>query len=119
MYKIPENFDIQGVKNEVISQITFSLNVISLHFGKGFIQFSGAFSMLYNDGQKVTYEEVYPVYNDYKLLELLEKKINEISTNERRTDLIITFEGNNVLCLNGDENYESYLINIDGKEIRV
>ena len=116
MYRIPDDFNLINIKNEVIIQIAFGLNFITLFFSKGFIQFSGSFSF-YDKGQKYDYEEVYPVQDDYNLLKLLEKKITQVITNEDRNVLILEFEDKIILKLIGSESYESYTLNIDGKEI--
>jgi hypothetical protein len=116
MYRIPENID--AIKNEIINQIAFGVNVITLFFSKGFIQFSGCFVFLY-DGQKFEQDEVYPVQHDHGLLQLLEKRITSIIVNNERNILTLEFEGRFVLKLIGSENYESYVLNINGEEVIV
>ena len=118
MYKIPENFDISVLKNEVINQIAFGFNFITLFFNKGFIQFTGSFSFGYNEKQSY-YDEVSPVRNDFGLLQILEKEITSIKLTNNREELELGFETGLTLCLIGDEMYESFIINIDGNEIRV
>ena len=119
MYKIPDYFKISCIKNNVISQIAFGINFITLFFNKGFIQFSGSFSVQFNN-QRFDYDEVYPVQNDYGLLKLLlEKEIVNVLTNERRNSLVLEFDGKIILELNGNEEYESFRLNLDGFEIIV
>jgi hypothetical protein len=118
MYKIPTDFNLRKIENERISQIAFSLNSVSLFFNDGFIQFSGSFSLFYQN-QESNYYEVYPVRTDYRLLNLLEKKIEKISVDDERTILIIKFEDEIILKLIGMKEYESYKININQKEIIV
>lgn len=118
MYKIPEGFNKDSIKNNTISQIAFGLNFITLFFSNGFIQFSGGFSILF-DNQKKEYEEVYPVKKDYDILMLLEKKIIDVKINNERNVLTLEFEGAIILELIGSKEYESYILNICGKEIVV
>ncbi|MEO8820891.1 MAG: hypothetical protein ABI374_08630 [Ginsengibacter sp.] len=118
MYKIPENSDLSTIKNQVISQIAFTLNFITIFFDKGFIQFSGGFSFNFSDQSNI-YDEVYPVKNDLGLLRILEKKITNIDINNNRDKLTIHFEDKSELCLIGNKFYESFIINCNGNEIRV
>lgn len=118
MYKIPESFDISVLKSEIINQIAFGLNFVTLFFNKGFIQISGSFSFRYL-GKQFNYYEVYPVKNDFGLLQILEKKITDVTLANNREELKIEFEGGVILCLMGNEMYESFIINIDGNEVRV
>lgn len=74
MYKIPESFDISVLKSEIVSQIVFGLNFVALFFNKGYIQISGSFSFGYF-GKQFNYDEVYPVKDDFGLLQILEKKL--------------------------------------------
>ncbi len=118
MYKIPEDFNVNSIKNDIISQIAFGLNFITLFFSNGLIQFSGSFSFLY-DSRKHEYEEVYPVQDDFGLLNLLEKRIVQVSVNNERNVLILEFETGAILELISNKEYESFRLNIDGKEIIV
>lgn len=118
MYKIPENFDISVLKDEVINQIAFGLNFITLFFNKGFIQITGSFSFTFSGKQK-NYNEVYPVVNDFGLLRILEKKVTNVSLNANRDVFIIKLEDGLTLCLKGNEMFESFMINVNGQEIRV
>ncbi len=118
MYKIPESFDILVLKSEVINQIAFGLNCITLFFDKGFIQFFGSFSFGYL-GKQFNYDEVYPVKNDFGLLQILEKEIKNVTLANNREELKIEFEGGVTLCLMGNEMYESFIININGNKVRV
>jgi hypothetical protein len=118
MYKIPETFDASALENETIFQIAFGLNYVSLYFNKGMIQVSGSFSICYLEKQ-FTYDEVYPVENDFGLLRILEKKMVRLDISDDREELKIEFEGNTTLYLIANEMYESYLIVVNGNEIRV
>lgn len=118
MYKIPETFDSSALVNETIFQVAFGLNYVAIYFNKGLIQISGGFSIRYLEKQ-FTYDEVYPVENDFGLLRILEKKIVRLDISDDREELKIEFEGNTILHLTANEMYESYLIVIDGNEIRV
>jgi hypothetical protein len=116
MYTIPYDFDTKELQNEIVYQISFGLNYISLFIAKGFIQFSGSFSFGIKS-QIFEYDEIYPVQNDYGLLVLLEKKIKNVSINIDRTDLTLEFEEGYILNLIGSEEYESYIIQINDKEL--
>ena len=115
MYKIRSNFT-KKLKNKVINEISFGLNVIVLRFVGGGIQFSGSFSIEINN-QINNYNEVYPVRNDYHLLKVLEKKIISVSINENLNSLSFCFEENIKLILYSNDNYESFRIFNDGNEI--
>ena len=117
MYQIPHDFEITTLRNEVISHIAFGLNVITIFFHKGLlIQFSGPFSIHY-EGKTFSFEEVCPVSNDFGLLQLLEKKIIDVSINEARTTLSLTFETEVIVSLLSDEWYESFEIHINERRI--
>jgi hypothetical protein len=118
MYKIPENYDFSVLKGEFINQIAFGLNTICIFFNKGFIQFTGSFSFRHL-GKQFNYDEVYPVENDFRLLQILEKEITGITLANNREELKIEFEGETMLILIGDEMYESIIININGNEVIV
>jgi len=118
MYKIPEDFNINSIKNEAISQIAFGLNIITLFFNNGLIQFSGSFSFHYDSLIQV-YEEVYPVQGDFGLLHLLEKRIVQVRVSNERNVLTLEFETGAILELISGKEYESFKLNIDGEEIIV
>lgn len=119
MYKIPENFNIKSLNNIVISQIAFGLNSVTLLHTKGFIQFSGGFSIRFDD-QSIHHNEVYPVQDDFGLLKLLlEKEITDVQTNEERNSLVLEIEKRITLVLFGNEQFESFTLNYDGREIIV
>ncbi|MBP6184082.1 MAG: hypothetical protein KA479_04025 [Saprospiraceae bacterium] len=118
MYKIPEDFNLNSIQNEEISQIAFGLNFITLFLSNGFIQFSGSFSFFYSS-RKHIYDEVFPVQNDYGLLKLLEKKIVKATINNERDALTLDFEEGIILELIGSKEYESFTINLAGKKILV
>lgn len=118
MYKIPDDFNPISIKNEAITQIAFGINFITLFHSNGFMQFSGRFSFQHNS-QKYEYEEVYPVQNDYGLLVLLEKKIVQVKINNERNALTLEFEGGIIIELIGSNDYESYTLKIDDREILV
>jgi hypothetical protein len=117
MYKIPENFNISQLKGEVIFQIAFGLNFVSLFFDKGYINIEGSFFISINN-QKNQFN-VYPIQNDFGLLQLLEKKIIEAETNIERDRLVLLFENEYSIELVGDIGYESYTIRIGEDEIIV
>lgn len=118
MYKVSESFDITILKGIVINQITFGLNFISLLFNRGFIQINGSFSISYS-GKQYSYDEVYPVKNDFGLLQILENKVISILINDNRDEMEIEFENGLKLCLIGNEMYESFIISIDENVVRV
>lgn len=118
MYKIPEDFNVSSIETEKVFQIAFGINFITLFFNSGFIQFSGSFSIIH-EKQEVEYDEVYPVQNDYKLLNLLEKEVKKVSLNEDRDVLTLEFEGDIILKLIGTKEFESFTININKREVIV
>ncbi len=118
MYKIPENFNLECLKDSLITQITFGLNVIVLSYNNGFIQITGRFS-IFSSGKLKNHDEVFPVRSDFGLLEILEKKILDVSINNSREELSIEFENGVILYLIGQEFFESYVVNINGNEFRV
>lgn len=118
MYKIPKSFDISVLKNEIISQIAFGLNFVTLFFSKGFIQIEGEFATIF-ENQLFEYAEIYPVKNDFGLLHLLEQKIIEINVSNDRSTLELVFESGFSLKLKGNEAFESYRIKINDEEVVV
>lgn len=118
MYKIPIEFNIDKLKGEVITQIAFGLNFITLFFNQGIIQFSGTFTIHFRH-RKIYYQEVYPVINDFGLLKLIEKSIVGVEVNDYRNILTLIFEDEIKLQLTGNDNYESFRVKINDKEIIV
>jgi hypothetical protein len=118
MYKIPESLDINKFKGKTLSQIAFGLNYILLMFDNCSIQFSGQFLFKF-EGQEFEREEVYPVNSDFKLLNLLEEKIESIYCNQERTTLIIYFTKDSFLSLKSNEMYESFELNVEGERVIV
>jgi hypothetical protein len=118
MYKIPKEIDVSTLKNEVVSQISFTLDHIFLSLNNSAIQFSGPFIFKFN-GIEWKQEDVFPVNSDFGLLNLLGKKVQEIFCNNERTDLNIEFEDNLFLKLESNNSYECFELNIDGKRIIV
>jgi hypothetical protein len=116
MYRIPERIDINKFKGLSLSQLAFGLNYILLVFDNCSIQFSGQFLFKF-DGQEYEREEVYPVNSDFRLLNLLEKKIENIHCNQERTSLTIYFSQDSFLCLKSNEMYESFELNIEGERV--
>ena len=76
MYTIPEDFDLNILKDTTIIQVCFSVNTISLFFENiGFISIEGSFSLLH-ENKRYDYEEVYPVKRDFDILKLLQSLQN-------------------------------------------
>lgn len=118
MYTLPENFNANAVRNEKITQISFGLNFITLHFDNGFIQLYGDFSYKYMGGIHVI-NELFPVTNDFGLLFLLDKTIIEVVLNQQNDGFTIIFDNSSELALKGNEMFESFLLNINGQEILI
>jgi hypothetical protein len=118
MFKIPLDFNVKKIINERIIQIAFSLNSVSLFFEKGYIQFSGKFSYEKNGALK-EFNEVFPAKNDFGLISLLEKQIQNATTNSERTNLKLEFENGDILLLYGTPEFESYSIKIENSMIRI
>ena len=114
MYKIAEELDISRLKHQNITQISFGLSYILLTLNNSSIQFSGPFIFKF-DGKVYETEEVYPVVSDFGLLNLLEKKIEEIICDDERVSLTLEFSEGSFLLLKSNEMYECFEINIDGK----
>ena len=74
----------------------------------------GAFSILY-DNKTYSYQEIYPIDQDYNLLLLLDKKIMNIDISDTRDSLMILFENGMSLTLYSDANYESFEVNFNSK----
>lgn len=118
MYKIPKNYNVDNLKGERISQISFGINFISFFFSKGYITMEGSFSTQIKH-QTRDFAEIYPIKHDFGLLALLEQKIVFVDINDDRTVLTLSFENEFTLNLIGDENYESYTLKINNEEITV
>lgn len=117
MYLIPEDFDSMLLENSFITQISFSVNTISLFFEEiGYITIEGNFSFE-RKGQKMEYKDIFPIRSDFGLLNLLEKKLINLDIIDERSGLKLEFEDNMVVYLVGIDNYETFKINIKGKEI--
>lgn len=118
MYKIPESLDFKKFKGQTLSQIAFGINYVMLTFDNFSIQFSGQFVFKFS-GQEFESDEVYPVSSDFKLLNLLEEKIESVYCNLERTSLTIYFPKDSFLSLKSNEMYESFELNIEGERVIV
>ena len=120
MYSIKENYDLLRLKNKIINQIIYGLNVISLIFDGGYIQICGAGFSFEKEGKRLYFHELYPVRTDFGLLTLLEEKISNVEINDPDRDkLTIEFANGSKLYLEGNSNYEAFIIEIDGDETTV
>ncbi|OIP01217.1 MAG: hypothetical protein AUJ98_05200 [Bacteroidetes bacterium CG2_30_33_31] len=115
MNKIPEDFKIASLEGELISQIAYGINYISIFFDKGFIQIEGRFKLI-NRNIHAEYDELYPVNHDFGLLLLLEKKISKVIINKDRDRLALLFNMDLSLEIISDKEYESFRISISGNE---
>ena len=116
MYNIPINFNLEKLLGSLITQISYSINTISIFFDKvGFITISGSFRI----NHKKFYDEIFPIKNDMGLLNMLGKKIINININNDRDILCIVLDNQLKLELIGNKVYESYTINIGGTELIV
>ncbi|MDR1182228.1 MAG: hypothetical protein LBL13_09670 [Bacteroidales bacterium] len=112
MYPIPKDINLQIFKGAIVQQVCFTINTIILLFeNKGYIQIEAAF-VIKRQNEFKQYE-VYPVYYDKDVLKLLEKKVLDIYP--KNNNLVIEFEDNYLIELINDGQYESFIINIDGK----
>lgn len=109
MYQIPEAFDLGHLRGEILEQVVFSINCITLLFTSTKIFVWGGFTLIC-DGHETCKDEVYPVNTDYGILKLLEKTVVDIHSNDSRTDLYISFTNECHLILKGSSQYESYEI---------
>ena len=119
MYNIPENFDLRPLKGSCVQQICFSMNNVIFFFENiGFVQIDGEF--IY-ESIKGTYNfKGYPIVAEHGIiLNLLQKTVVSIETNKNRNNLTIGFDNKENMIIHGDENYESYVININGKKLIV
>ena len=114
MYEIPKEFDSQALIGKPIVQICYTINSVCLYWDGGYIQIMGAFSILY-DNKTYSYQEIYPLDQDYNLLLLLDKKIMNIDISDTRDSLMILFENGMSLTLYSDANYESFEVNFNSK----
>jgi hypothetical protein len=119
MYKIPEEFDIKQFEGAAVQQVAFSINTISIQFERlGYLSMEGSFSFSIK-GKVYHYENIYPVANDFRLLELLEKKVIEVKIDESRENLTFLFEAEIMLTAEGSKNFESYHLKIGEIKITV
>lgn len=117
MYTLPLNFDLNSFKNVPIIQISFSINSINVFFDNGnFISINYSFAFTLKE-RRIFFEELYPINDDFNLLNLLEKRAINILIDDKRKCLTLHFEDNLILELIGDDNYESYILNVNKKEI--
>jgi hypothetical protein len=119
MYSIPNEFKIENLKDALISQISFSLNTITIFFeNSDFINIQGNFAISL-DNQRIEYVEIFPIKADFGLLRLLGKKVINIELNLKRDALKLKIEEDIILELIGNEMYESFTISIQGQEALV
>ena len=119
MYSIPSDFDLDQFKGAIVQQICFAQNVISLMLGAStYISFEGEF-ILTTENSKTNNHKVYPVVNDYGLLQLIKQEIKEISVKNSNSDLLILFGNNSSLTIIASKQYESYSIKTKDDFIRV
>jgi|GEM_PF-4136929 len=105
------------LKGQLVQQIAYSINTISILFESGDYVTTSGFFELSNQNKTAICNELFPVSSDWGFLELLEKKIVSIDSNKIEKSLIIHFEDEIKLVLFENENYESYDLYINNKRI--
>lgn len=118
MYTIPTAFDINKLKGKKVQQICFSINTITISFGiNNFINIEAGFSIVNKNNKSIDTGELYPISYDFSLLDLLEKSIMAVETNEVRDSLILIFDEGTIIKLSGHSQYESFSIKIGDEKI--
>ncbi len=118
MYGLPKDLDLSVFINKEIEEITFTVNTIVFCFGIGLsITTESIVEFFYlKDGSCCCVE---PPVESSNLMMLLGKKIvNAIANPNGKLELAFD-DGMKLGFLDDSSQYESYRINIDGKEIVV
>ena len=120
MYDIDKSFRFQKLIGQKVEQITFATDNVTIFFGVGddYIQILSYFEL--NTPERSYYcKDVYGMRNAHGLLELIGKKIKEIYVDYDENNVQLVFTEGYSLSIFDDEDYESYWIMAEGKEMLV
>lgn len=115
MHGLPETFDPSFLRGKEIENITFAAYQVNLHLnGKVWVQIEGRYKLLC-DGQIIETVSTFPILQS-SLLQLIGKKITDVSFTVRSGDIELVLENGHRLLIEGDTGpYESYRL-FDGQK---
>ena len=103
MYKIPLDFDVNKIKNTILTQICYCPNCIFLYFDNvGIINIWGNLKVSFDKNESF-YNEIFPIKNDFGMLSFLECKVFDISIGANREALKLVFDNNGFIELIGND----------------
>lgn len=114
MHGLPETFDPSFLKGKEIESITFAAYQVNVYLdGNVWVQIEGRYKLLRN-GEVVEAVSAFPLTQS-SLLQLIGKKITDVSFTARNGDIEFTLENGHKLLIEGDIGpYESYRL-FDGQ----
>jgi hypothetical protein len=118
MHGLPSDFNGLSFVNQILDEITFTVNTVHLAFGRNLLLtiLSTYSYRLTADG--VRHTEHLPV-TATDVLGLIGRQVINVSVAESK-DLIFDFEGNGeFICIDDSGQYESYTIKVGDREIFV
>lgn len=119
MYGLPESFDTTFLIGREVQSITYLAYQVNLYFdNKVWLQIEGGFE-LYQDGKSIEAVKEFPILQS-SLLQLIERKIVDVSFVALSGDIQLRFESGHALRVVGDIGpYESYILFDGVKQIIV
>jgi hypothetical protein len=118
MHGLPSDFDGLSFVNQILDEITFTVNTVHLAFSPNFlltILSTYSYRLTADDAR---HTEHLPV-TATAVLGLIGRQVINISVAENK-NLIFEFEGNGeFICIDDSDQYESYTIKVGDREIFV
>jgi len=119
MHGLPEAFDPSFLKGKEIENITFAAYQVNVYFdGNVWVQIEGRYKLL-RDGKVIEAVSAFPIAQS-SLLQLIGKKIIDVSFTAQSGDIELALENEHKLLIDGDVGpYESYRLFDGEREIVV
>jgi len=119
MYGLPSDFDVSAFIGIELVQISFSANTIHLVFEPD-VQVTIESSFVVQAGPDLPPLKDSPPLKSSNMMTLISQRVRSASSSAIDGSLTLHFEGGGfILFIDDSENYESYKIVIQGKEIIV
>lgn len=119
MHGLPETFDPSFLKGKEIESVTFAAYQVNVYLeGKVWVQIEGRYKLLC-DGKVLEAIAAFPIAQS-ALVQVIGKKIVEVSFTRQSGDIEIILEGGYKLLIDGETGpYESYRLFDGQKELIV
>lgn len=121
MYKLDATFDHISLLDSIVVSVSYFVSEIRILFSnnskyKEIVIFGSLCIEI--KGEKRHFNEIYPINEDYGLLNIIDRKVTEVKINDSRTELSIFFGEHIVISIENDDFFETlHIRDGDGKTL--